>query len=176
MHSCVAGLRRAHPETEVSVRAASGLIAHGWAEGLRSAVDNLLTNARVHGRVGEHAATIVVTLRQSDRPGERTAVLTVDDDGPGVPPERREKIFERFWHGPDSPGSGLGLTLVAQQVTLHQGQVLMSDRPDGQRGTRCEVRLPLTGVREFEHTLPLLRRDWLSGAAEHPELIPAETE
>ncbi|MFF8354850.1 sensor histidine kinase [Streptomyces chartreusis] len=172
VHSCVDGLRRAHPGTEVSVRAASGLIADGWAEGLRSAVDNLLTNARVHGRVGERAATIVVTLRQSDRPGERTAVLTVDDDGPGVPPERREKIFERFWHGPDSPGSGLGLTLVAQQVALHQGQVSMSDRPDGQCGTRCEVRLPLTGVREFEHTLPLLRRDWLSGAAEASGINP----
>ncbi|WP_410092287.1 ATP-binding protein [Streptomyces sp. uw30] len=65
--------------------------------------------------------------------------------------------------GPDSPGSGLGLTLVAQQVALHRGRITVLDRPDGRPGTRFELRLPAIGVQDVRDTLTLLPRDWLTG-------------
>ncbi|MFI7020798.1 sensor histidine kinase [Streptomyces sp. NPDC050164] len=150
----VADLRRRHPDAEVTVTASPGLCAHGWEQGLRSAVDNLLANACTHGRYEDKAPRIEVTLGQDGQ----DAVLTVDDRGPGIPPDRREAVFQRFHRGPGSPGSGLGLTLVAQQITLHQGRITVLDRPDGRRGTRFEVRLPTRA----DHTLPPPRRDWLS--------------
>ncbi|MFE2183268.1 sensor histidine kinase [Streptomyces sp. NPDC059455] len=165
LDASVSDLRRTHPDAEVSVRTTPGLLVHGWEEGLRSAVDNLLTNAWTHGRATDGTAHIEVTLRHSGDgdPRQPLAVLTVDDHGPGIPPERREEVFQRFRRGPDSPGSGLGLTLVAQQIALHRGRITVLDRPDGRPGTRFEVRLPVTGVRDVESTLPLLRRDWLTG-------------
>jgi hypothetical protein len=78
--------------------------------------------------------------------------------------------FQRFRRGPDSPGSGLGLTLVAQQAALHRGRITVSDRPDGHAGTRFELHLPATDVRVVEHTLPLLHRDWLTGVPEQAPL------
>ena len=66
------------------------------------------------------------------------AALTVEDDGPGVPPERRQDVFLRFAKSPASPGSGLGLALVAQQVVLHGGTIEVGLPPGG-----CfRVRLP----------------------------------
>ncbi|MFJ9820340.1 sensor histidine kinase [Streptomyces sp. NPDC101151] len=170
----VSDLRRTHPDAEVSVRAPTGLRVHGWEQGLRSAVDNLLANAWTHGRSDDGVSRIEVVLRPSGDLHQPTAVLTVDDHGPGIPAERHEEIFQRFHRGPDSPGSGLGLTLVAQQVALHGGRTAVQGRPDGRPGTRFEVRLPTTGIRDVEGTLPLLNRDWLTGAAGEPP-DPART-
>lgn len=165
----VADLRRRHPDTQLAVHITSGLRVHGWEQGLRSVVDNLLTNARVHGaRTG---VEVVLRPARSAPDQAPVAVLTVDDRGPGVPPEQRQAVFQRFHRRPESPGSGLGLTLIAQQVALHRGRVVALDRPDGQRGARFEVRLPVlgpsvgeTGLSTAEVTLSLLRRDWLTGS------------
>lgn len=165
VEDAAAELRRAHPEAAVSVRGPARLVVHGWEQGLYSAVGNLLTNAWTHGRAEDGHARIEVTLRPSHDPDRPAAVLTVDDHGPGVPAERREDIFERFRRGPDSPGSGLGLTLVAQQIALHQGHVTVRDRPDGRSGARFEVWLPVTDVSAVEDTLTLVRRDWLTAPA-----------
>ncbi|MER6068193.1 HAMP domain-containing sensor histidine kinase [Streptomyces sp. NPDC001817] len=156
--AAVCDLRRTHPDADVSVRAAAEVRVHGWEQGLRSAVDNLLVNAWTHARAEDVVAHIEVTLRSSGDPHQPAAVVTVDDHGPGIPPERHEEIFQRFRRGPDSPGSGLGLTLVAQQVALHRGRITVQDRPDRRPGTRFEVRLPAATVRDEEHTLPLLQR------------------
>ncbi|WAZ19664.1 HAMP domain-containing histidine kinase [Streptomyces cinnabarinus] len=160
----VADLRRTHPDARVSVHTAAELWVHGWEQGLRSAVDNLLTNASTHGRAEDGVARIEVTLRLSRDPRDQTVVLSVDDHGPGIITERREEVFQRFRRGPSSPGSGLGLTLVAQQVALHRGRIAVLDRPDGRPGIRFELRLPATGVRDAQTTLSLLPRDWLTGA------------
>ena len=124
---------------------------HGWEPGLRMAVDNLLTNALVHGQ----GKNVQVELRREGG----VAVLTVDDAGPGIPPDQREAVFRRFHRRPDSPGSGLGLTLVAQQIALHRGTVTAQDGPGG-TGTRMEVRLPLRGPEAPTVPLPSGRR-WL---------------
>jgi signal transduction histidine kinase len=77
---------------------------------------------------------------------DRLAVLSVEDDGPGVPQDRREDIFDRFVrlevsrdreHG----GVGLGLAIVAEIVRAHGGRVRADDSPLG--GARFVVELPL---------------------------------
>lgn len=98
---------------------------------------NLLDNARRHG-----GGASAVRLGQCD--GVR--YLEVDDEGPGVLPEEREAIFDRFVRGRtasargDSAGTGLGLALVAQHVTAHGGRVRVTDRPGG--GARFSIQIP----------------------------------
>ena len=98
---------------------------------------NLLDNADRHG-----GGPLAVRLGHAD--GLR--YLEVDDDGPGVLPQDRTAIFNRFVRGRhasargDSGGTGLGLALVAQHVTAHGGRILVTDRPGG--GARFRVELP----------------------------------
>jgi two-component system sensor histidine kinase PrrB len=94
-------------------------------------------------------------------------VLTIDDRGPGILPSQRDAVFHRFERGADSPGSGLGLTLVAQQTALHTGRVRIQDCPGG-RGTRIEVRLPVRDSRRTDIPLPT-ERDWLITTAGRPQ-------
>ena len=91
----------------------------GDADALERAVVNLIDNALVHGPSGGEVA---VALR---RTGDR-AVIGVSDEGPGPDPRDHDRLFERFWRGPDAsqrPGSGLGLPIVAAIVHRHDGRV-----------------------------------------------------
>ncbi|MER6845872.1 sensor histidine kinase [Streptomyces platensis] len=161
-------VQRDHPGVRLTVHLAPGLRLSAWEPGLRMAVENLLRNAVVHGSRPGVPARVEVALRPDGAPAEPLAVLTVDDEGPGVAPEERRRVFQRFHRRTDSPGSGLGLTLVAQQIALHRGTVEIMDRPTG-TGARFEVRLPRpVDVEADTRTLQLpLRRAWLSE-------IPAE--
>ncbi|MFE1861898.1 ATP-binding protein [Streptomyces anandii] len=152
--AAVAEARRRVPDAEIALDAPPGLTVHGWEPGLRLLLDNLLGNALAHGRDAAGRARIAVGVRCA---GDQV-VITVDDHGSGVPPEARESVFERFRRGPGSSGSGLGLTLVAQQAALHRGSVTVTDAPGG-TGARFEVRLPSGGG-----ALPV-RRDWLIDTA-----------
>ena len=72
----------------------------------------------------------------------------VDDAGPGVPVELRERIFERFARGPgsgDVPGTGLGLSLAAAHAAVLGGSVEVTDAPTG--GARFSLVLPRRGKR-----------------------------
>jgi signal transduction histidine kinase len=89
---------------------------------LRQALANLLDNALLHG--GAHVA-----LRL--RPGP---VIEVTDDGPGIPPEEREAVTRRFHRleaSRGTPGTGLGLALVAAAARLHGGVFRIEDGPEG---------------------------------------------
>ncbi|MFG3047769.1 ATP-binding protein [Streptomyces sp. NPDC048241] len=152
--AAVAEVRRRDRAADITLHAEPGLTVPGWEPGLRLLLDNLLANALAHGRDPAGVARIRVDVR---RAGEQ-AVVVVADQGPGIPPEYRERLFERFQRGPHSTGSGLGLTLVAQQTALHRGSVGVTDGPQG-TGARFEVRLPLDG------TGAPGRRDWLIGTA-----------
>jgi signal transduction histidine kinase len=100
-------------------------------------VRNLLDNALRH-------ATRTVTVTVFGSPGEQVELL-VDDDGPGIPPQDRERVFDRF-HRLDSPrtrdagGTGLGLAIVRELVATAGGTVTAEASPAG--GARLRVRLP----------------------------------
>jgi two-component system sensor histidine kinase PrrB len=136
LDAAVTSARRRHPGVTMRLRAPEGPAElEGWPDGLRLLADNLLENAARHGRPG---GEVDVSLAADDG-GWR---LAVDDDGPGVPAGERQRIFERFARGaaagPD--GFGLGLALVAQQATLHGGDVAVGEGELG--GARFTVRLP----------------------------------
>jgi signal transduction histidine kinase len=91
-------------------------------------------------------ATIAIATR---RDGDH-AVVEVRDAGPGIPPERRREVFERFagWRpaGYETvPGPGLGLSIARRIVLEHGGSISIEDAPGG--GTMLEVRLPGVGAR-----------------------------
>ncbi|MFB7617654.1 sensor histidine kinase [Kitasatospora sp. NPDC056181] len=107
---------------------------HGDAAALERAVINLLDNAVKYSPPG---GTIEVRLEQG--------VLTVRDHGPGIPPDELQYVFDRFWRSPSSrqlPGSGLGLSIVAQSVRESGGEVSLGPAQDGGPGALATVRLP----------------------------------
>jgi signal transduction histidine kinase len=81
------------------------------------------------------------------------AVLTVEDDGPGVPAELREQVFERFVRGEGDRGSssGLGLSIVRAVAESHGGRVELEDADPG---ARFVVRLPLAVEEPVPETAP----------------------
>lgn len=99
----------------------------GDAAALKRVVTNLVQNAIEHG--GRHVTVRVIG-----------AAFEVEDDGPGIPPEERERVFEPFHRlRPRSTGSGLGLNLVRQVVERHGGRVSILDAAGG--GTIVRVDL-----------------------------------
>jgi two-component system, OmpR family, sensor kinase len=85
------------------------------------AVENLVENAFLHGPAGGR-----VTIELARAQGR--ALLTVRDEGPGPDPGDRERLFERFWRGPDAsgrPGSGLGLSIVSAIAERHGGRIVV---------------------------------------------------
>ncbi|APB01306.1 sensor histidine kinase [Nocardia seriolae] len=123
--------RRANPGVTIVAEEVEPIRLRGLAAGLRSVVDNAVTNAVRHGA----AARIEIT---AGREGDH-AVLTIDDDGRGIPAADRERVFERFYRASETPGSGLGLALVAQQARLHGGTATIGESPTG--GVRLRVTL-----------------------------------
>lgn len=107
---------------------------------LARVIANLLDNAAKYGD-GEIRVHVSRT---------RESVLTaVEDNGPGVPAEERFIVFDRFSRGGAGgrrgydTGVGLGLSLVAEHVNLHEGRVWVEERADGLSGARFVVELPL---------------------------------
>jgi signal transduction histidine kinase len=103
---------------------------------LRRVVRNLADNAVRHARSQ-------VAFSLTERNG--SVVLDVDDDGPSIPAEDRERVFERFVRldearARDAGGAGLGLAIVSELISAHRGSVVITDGPLG--GARVEVVLP----------------------------------
>ena len=115
------------------------VVVPGVARLLRRAVRNLLENAVRHGRRTERAEVVAQLSLQGGH-----AVLHIDDRGPGVPPDQRERIFEPFYRLPGASeregGVGLGLALVRQIAARHGGSVACDNREGG--GARFTLRLP----------------------------------
>ncbi|MFB4284100.1 sensor histidine kinase [Nonomuraea sp. MTCD27] len=151
VEEAVEDARRRHPHATISARTAERARVHGWAEGLRLIVDNLLDNAAVHGADASGRAAITVILDAGEE-----ITLAVQDTGSGIAPEHRDAMFARFRRRSGSPGSGLGLTLVRQQAALHGGIATLGACLEGP-GTRAEVRLPMTGRKPARPAV----RSWL---------------
>jgi signal transduction histidine kinase len=91
------------------------------------AIANLVDNAIKHGRAGGH---VTVTNEKIDG----RAVISIADDGPGIPADQYEHVFKRFYRLEQSrytPGNGLGLSLVAAVARLHGAQIEMLDSSPG---------------------------------------------
>jgi two-component system, OmpR family, sensor kinase len=126
-----------HP---ISLDAPDRVTVTGVADDLHRLAGNLVENALIHTPSG---TPVTVSVR---RVGS-SAVLEVADRGPGVPPDMRERVFERFARaGGDGTrrGSGLGLAIVRAVVDAHGGRVELLDAEGG--GARFVVTLPATGA------------------------------
>jgi two-component system, OmpR family, sensor kinase len=121
---------------ELSIDAEPAVV-EGVRDELHRLVLNLLENAVRHTPPGT-----AVRAGSQTRDGE--AVLTVADEGPGIPPGMRLRVFERFVRGgrDGGRGSGLGLAIVRSVAQSHGGTVTL-DEPDSGHGTRFTIRIPL---------------------------------
>lgn len=118
--SVVTGECELRVETDLTVRAAP--------DRLRQLFENLFRNAIEHG--GDCVTIRVGTLPED--PG-----FFVEDDGPGIPADERDSVFERGYSS-EAEGSGLGLSIVASVVQAHDWRIAVTESADG--GTRFEIR------------------------------------
>ncbi|WP_433287408.1 sensor histidine kinase [Pseudonocardia sp. CA-142604] len=127
---------RSRTEVGVSLDISSEIVVNGSCEQLRRVVANLVDNAVRHART----AVVVRLVRCGG-----DAVLEVDDDGPGIPPEHREAVFDRFTRldearARDAGGSGLGLAIARDIAVRHGGTIAVVDGP---AGASLRARIPL---------------------------------
>jgi two-component system sensor histidine kinase TctE len=111
---------------DLGFEAAAGPLAiRGDAARLRELLDNLLDNAVRYSREG---GRITVRVRSAPAPA-----VEVSDDGPGIPPAERERVFERFHRllGSTQEGSGLGLAIAQEIARLHGGEITLREDADG---------------------------------------------
>jgi signal transduction histidine kinase len=128
----VTATRTTDPAARVEVSTRGPVVTYADRDALLRAVRNLLENALAV------ADTVVVEVGQTvDGP-----TMSVTDNGPGVPPDQRERIFEPFVRLSPSPrtGTGLGLTIVRRTIQSHGGSVTYDPSPTG--GARFTLRLP----------------------------------
>jgi signal transduction histidine kinase len=125
----------------VKTRLDDGAVAFVDRNALRQIVLNLLDNAVKYGPPGQTVTIGARAVGDSVR-------FWMEDQGPGIPPDERERIFEpyhRLRRDAESAvgGSGIGLAVVHDLVTLHRGRVWAE--PGTERGTRFVVELPVHG-------------------------------
>ena len=128
LEEVAAGARRSG--AEVAVDAPEALTLSLRADAVRRAITNLVDNARRHA----HRVALAAMTQG------RMVFVTVDDDGPGIPPERRESVFRPF-ESDSTGGTGLGLTIARDIVRAHGGEIVLEDSPLG--GLRARIRLPV---------------------------------
>lgn len=126
------------PGHEVQVRGPEELVLIGDPERLRQALSNLVANAVRHSPKG---LPVVVNVERRDSNDGQQVLLSVADQGPGVPPHLMPRLFERFARGSTSIGLGLGLFLTREIVVAHGGTIEVHSSPG--QGARFELRLPL---------------------------------
>jgi two-component system OmpR family sensor kinase len=121
---------------DVSVCGPRSLVIFGRRMGLKRAFANIIQNALKYG-VRAHVSMVVVSHR---------AQVQIDDDGPGIPPDKLQLALEPFVRLEDSRsretgGAGLGLAIAKANIEADGGSLLLSNRPEG--GLRVTVTLPL---------------------------------
>ncbi|MCX6951213.1 MAG: ATP-binding protein, partial [Verrucomicrobia bacterium] len=117
----------------------SGLVARADPERLRQVLSNLIDNAIKYGRAEGHVTVGGRAL------GENRVELSVRDDGPGIPMEAKERVFERFYRvdkarSREQGGTGLGLAIVKNVMQAHGGEVRVESAPG--TGTTFFLNLP----------------------------------
>lgn len=135
LQEVVAGARKLNPHIALAVPP-QPIMLPARRQALKRCLANLVNNA---ARYGKHAA-VTAQLQETH------VAVTVDDDGPGIPPEQREEVFRPFVRLDESRGAsagsvGLGLTIARDIARLHGGEITLSQSQLG--GLRAFVRLPL---------------------------------
>jgi two-component system OmpR family sensor kinase len=136
------------PEREVTVQAMSpgepptAVIITAEENKIRQLISNLMGNAL---RFTEPGSPLEIAVGRDE---SGNGVIEVIDHGDGIPPQVREKIFERFWRADSSRaretgGSGLGLAIVASILAAHEGSIVVDETPGG--GATFRVSLPASG-------------------------------
>ena len=128
LEEVAAGARRGG--ADVTVDTAETLTLPLRVNAVKRAITNLVDNARRHAR---HVSLATQQLG-------RSVIVTIDDDGPGIPADRRESVFRPF-ESDVKGGTGLGLTIARDIVRAHGGDIVLEQSPLG--GLRASVRLPL---------------------------------
>lgn len=108
----------------------------GREQALKRAITNVISNALKYGK------TVAVDLESNDRKLE----ITIDDDGPGIPADKREEVFKAFYRleesrNKETGGIGLGLAITKDVITSHGGRIELADSPLG--GLRVLISIPL---------------------------------
>ena len=129
--------------------AAEGIVVHhtdcedmlppipGDPDRLRQVFCNLLDNAAKHGGSGGRIETAIY-------PEDGDVVITVRDFGPGIPPEELPNVKYKFYKGSSTArGSGIGLAVCEEIVSLHNGALTIKNAEDDQGGCLAEIRLPM---------------------------------
>jgi signal transduction histidine kinase len=113
--------------THLAVIGENEVLATGDRDLIFDAIANLVDNAIKHGRPGGHVAVSVENI-------DGKPVVSIADDGTGIPPDQYEHVFKRFYrleHSRYTPGNGLGLSLVAAVARLHGVKIELLDNSPG---------------------------------------------
>ena len=125
------------PGYKVEYRGPEELVIIADPDRLRQALENLAANAMKHSPPG---LPVGVEVQEQLRAEGRWVCIAVSDQGPGIPAELLDTLFERFARGPGSSGLGLGLYLARQIAQAHGGTLEVTSKPGD--GTRFEIALP----------------------------------
>ena len=113
--------------TRLTIAGEREVLVTGDRDLIFDAIANLVDNAIKHGRAGGHVVVANETI-------DGSPVVSIADDGPGIPLDQHEHVFKRFYRLEQSrytPGNGLGLSLVAAVARLHGGRIEMRDNSPG---------------------------------------------
>lgn len=133
----VATFKAQHPHQGIALNVkmpARDVSVQGDQTMLREAVLNLLSNAVIHGGPGLSHITLLLAA------DHKSAVLTVSDDGVGIPADKHIQAISRFGQAGGGPGSGLGLPIAARVIENHQGRLEIMDSATG---ATIKLTLPL---------------------------------
>ena len=131
---------RQYPESKFNLILTSEFpLVYAWREGLQVMLSNLIVNSVIHSKMYPEQLVIEISTEISDN----NLILTIDDNGIGIPENERTLVLERFQKGHSSSinGSGLGLALVKQQVEIHNGFLEITSNPSS--GARFVISLPV---------------------------------
>jgi two-component system sensor histidine kinase ChiS len=149
-------------EISVAVDVGTGLGVIGDELKLREVLQNLLTNALSHART-----RVLVRADRLLRPDGQVVRVLVEDDGPGIPPERLHGVFDRYKHG--GTGTGLGLAICREFIELHGGETWA----ESELGAWARFQLTLPVATEARAAAPVERP---SQGKETPRVLVLEDE
>lgn len=131
------------PGREIQLTGMQELVVLADPNRIRQALENLVANARKHSPAG---LPIIVDVNREQRQDGPWALVSVKDQGPGIPPELMPRLFERFARGPGSTGLGLGLYLVRSIAEAHEGSLTVHSEPG--KGALFVLALPIRDAPE----------------------------